>query len=339
MNILQSIFRDNMFRKDDLSEFVGKFYYEGKRRRQYLVRFGVLTVLSAVIATYGVLDDSTATVIGAMIIAPLMMPIMAMATALVMGRMDRVMRSFVTVTAGVFAVIIVSWFIAETYFGFISLETNTQITSRVLPNITALFIALASGAVAAFAMSRDDINDSLPGAAIAIALVPPLAVVGVCLAEGDMNMASGAFLLFLTNFLSILVAGSVVLHLLGLSKIVTKKIKDQKVRHNAFIVIGVSITAVIVLLAITTAQIVVSSTTNDEVQEVVEIWIDGSSYRLASLKMTQERVDVAITGEGEIVNFDALVQDIQAVTNDDIIVTLDAIQSQYNRHPQKETDE
>lgn len=335
MNIFQSVFRDNMFRKSDLSEFVGKFYYEGTRRRQYLVRFGVLTVLSAVIAAYGVLDDSTATVIGAMIIAPLMMPIMAMATALVMGRMDRVMHSFVTVTAGTLAVILVSWFIAETYFGFISLETNTQITSRVMPNITALFIALASGAVAAFAMSRDDISDSLPGAAIAIALVPPLAVVGVCLAEGNMDMASGAFLLFLTNFLSILVAGSGVLHLLGLSKIVTQKIQDQKARHSAFVMIGFGMVAVIALLAITTTQIVFSATTNEEVQEIVKTWTSEGSYRLASLKITQERVDIAATGEGEIVDFDMLVQDIQSVTHDDIIVTLDAIQSQYNRHPQK----
>ena len=333
MSIIKSIFRDNMFRKDELSEFVGKFYYEGARRKQYLVRFGVLTVLSAVIAAYGVLDDSTATVIGAMIIAPLMMPIMAMATALVMGRMDRVVRSFTTVTVGVLAVIFVSWVIAQTYFGFVSLETNTQIVSRVLPNITSLFVALASGAVAAFAMSRDDINDSLPGAAIAIALVPPLAVVGVCLSEGSLDMASGAFLLFLTNFLSILVAGSLVLHLLGLSKMVTQKIQDQKLRHNTFVVIGVSMTVVIILLVITTKQIVLSSTTNDEVQEVVEIWIDGSSYRLASLKMTKERVDIVITGNGEIVNFDALAQDIQTVTSDDTIVTLDAIQAQYNRYP------
>jgi len=336
MRVIKSIFRDNMFRKDDLVLFVGKFYYEGRRRRQYLVRFGVLTVLSAVIAAYGILDDSTATVIGAMIIAPLMMPIMAMATALVMGRMDRVMRSFITVTAGVTAVIFVSWFISVTYFGFISLETNTQIVSRVVPNITALFIALASGAVAAFAMSRDDINDSLPGAAIAIALVPPLAVVGVCLAEKNIDMASGAFLLFLTNFLSIIVAGSVVLHLLGLSNVVTKKIQDQKARHNTFVVIGVGMVFVTLFLILTTKQIVISATTNDEVQEVVELWTSENSYRLASLKMTQDRVDIAVTGEGEIVNFDTLVKNIQTVTNDDVIITLDAIQSQLHRHPQEE---
>ncbi len=339
MNIIKSIFRDNMFRKDDLQLFVSKFYYEGSRRKQYLVRFGVLTVLSAVIAAYGVLDDSTATVIGAMIIAPLMMPIMAMATALVMGRMDHATKSFITVVVGSMAVILVSWFIAETYFGYISLESNTQIISRVQPNITALFVALASGAVAAFAMSRDDINDSLPGAAIAIALVPPLAVVGICLAVENMTMASGAFLLFLTNFLSIIVAGSLVFHLLGLSNIVTKRIQEEKARHNAFLIIGIGVLLVTIPLIITTKNIVETATTSNKIQAVLESWIDGTSYRLEKLNVAGDSVDITITGEGDIMYFDKLVNEIKIITSEDVIITLNAIQSQYWVHPAKEDTE
>ncbi len=323
-----------MFRHEDLGPFVTKFYFEGKRRKQYLVRFGVLTVLSSVIATYGILSDSVATVIGAMIIAPLMMPIMAMATALVMGRIDRAARSFLTVTIGSLSVILVAMFIADTYFGFISLETNSQISSRVYPNITDLFVALASGAVAAFAMSRDDINDSLPGVAIAIALVPPLAVVGVCLSIGNMSMASGAFLLFLTNFLSILVAGSLVFHLLGLSKVITKKLNGKALR-NSFIAIGVGLLLVIVLLAMASSRTVAMAILQNESQNAIEEWLIDSQYLLSKLEMTTSKVEIVISGEGYIPNFDVLVQDLMVINeNDQLIVELNAVQSQYMSHPE-----
>jgi uncharacterized hydrophobic protein (TIGR00271 family) len=334
MNLFESIFRDNMFRKDDLGDFVGKFYYEGRRRKQYLVRFGVLTILSAIIATYGVLQDSTATVIGAMIIAPLMMPIMAMATALVMGRLDRAFRSFLTVTLGALAVILIAWFLSETYFGFISLETNGQITSRVAPNITDLFVALASGAVAAFAMSRDDINDSLPGAAIAIALVPPLAVVGVCLSVGNGQMASGAFLLFLTNFLSIIVAGSLVLHLLGLSKMVTKKVEEKIASKKIFRAIALGMLFIIIPLAVTTYNMLDTVNLQNDAQVVVSDWVDGSSYHLYELDVSNDIINITIAGSGDMPSFIEVVEDLEALSDKVLTIKLNAVQSQYHQYPE-----
>ena len=96
----------------------------------------------------------------------------------------------------------------------ISFESNAQITGRVSPRLIDLYAALASGAAGAFAMSREDIADSLPGVAISISLVPPLCVVGIGLSEGQWDASLGALLLFLTNFLSILLAGGGVLALL-----------------------------------------------------------------------------------------------------------------------------
>ncbi len=89
MGTLSNLVRENMFRPQDIPKFQAKLFYEGDRLRPYLERFTVLLFLSAVIATMGVISDSTATVIGAMIIAPLMTPIMATAAALVTGQMDR----------------------------------------------------------------------------------------------------------------------------------------------------------------------------------------------------------------------------------------------------------
>ena len=85
MYLLSQILQDNRFTQKDLTDLEGKLFHEGDRRRPYLVRFIVFLFLSTIIATYGVLADSTATVIGAMIIAPLMTPIVATTAALVMG--------------------------------------------------------------------------------------------------------------------------------------------------------------------------------------------------------------------------------------------------------------
>ncbi len=146
----------------------------------------MLLFLSTVIASYGVIGDLTATVIGAMIIAPLMTPIMATAAGLVMGDMRRAGRSFFVVVCGVAGTIFIGWFIGSFLnTGIISITGNSQIAGRISPNLTDLSVALASGAAGAFAMSRSDVADSLPGVAISIALVPPLAVVGITLSMGE----------------------------------------------------------------------------------------------------------------------------------------------------------
>ncbi len=336
MNFFEKIFQYNMFRKDDLGTFVSKFYYEGIRRKQYLVRFIVLTILSTVIATYGILQDSTATVIGAMIIAPLMLPIMAIATALIMGRLDRAMKSFITITIGTIIVIGVAYFLSETYFGFISLETNSQITSRVAPNITDLFIALASGAVAAFAMSRDDINDSLPGAAIAIALIPPLAVAGVCLSVGNVQMASGAFLLFFTNFLSIVVAGSLVLYLLGLGKLVTQKANEKKERKKVFRMIAIGMIVVTLPLAVTTYKMFNAGQLQTDAQDVVTEWVSDSNYQLHKLDVLSNTINIVIAGVGEIPNFEVLVTELEKLSKKTMTIKLNAVHSEYQQHPEPE---
>jgi uncharacterized membrane protein len=106
MSVINEILRDNRFTPQEIPNFEKKLFFKGARLRPYLVRFTVLLFLSTVIATFGVINDSTATVIGAMIIAPLMTPIMATAAALVMGKMEWSIRSFILVIFGVLIVII-----------------------------------------------------------------------------------------------------------------------------------------------------------------------------------------------------------------------------------------
>jgi hypothetical protein len=108
MTVFSNILRDNRFTPQDLPAFENKLFFKGPRLRPYLVRFTVLLFLSTIIAAFGVVNDSVATVIGAMIIAPLMTPIMATAAAIVMGRMEWSIRSLLLVALGVSLVIITS---------------------------------------------------------------------------------------------------------------------------------------------------------------------------------------------------------------------------------------
>ena len=105
MTSLSDVIRENRFTPEDVPRFEAKLFFEGVARRKYFEQFGVLLVLATIIATAGVLGDSTATVIGAMIIAPLMTPIMATAAALVTGQMGRAGRSLLLVAVGVISVI------------------------------------------------------------------------------------------------------------------------------------------------------------------------------------------------------------------------------------------
>ena len=182
----------NRFDPEYLPKMEGKLFFEGEGQKRSVTNYVVLLTLATIIATYGVISGSTATVIGAMIIAPLMTPIMGATLAMVLGSGHRIKKSIIFVSLSVIYVIgltiLLSIFISPILIGF---HSNPEITSRVSPNLLALFVALASGAAGAFAISREDISDTLPGVAIAISLVPPLSVVGVSLANGTVGGCRG----------------------------------------------------------------------------------------------------------------------------------------------------
>jgi len=163
--------------------------------------------LSGLVATLGLLANSVAIIIGAMIIAPLMGPIIGIAYAMVMANRRLLRRSSLTIFKGIILTIVTSWLAAE-MVGLTSI--NSEILSRTNPTLLDLAIALAAGAAGAFANSRRRIADALPGVAIAVALVPPLSVVGIGLANNRQDLILGSFLLFLTNLIGIIFSGGVV---------------------------------------------------------------------------------------------------------------------------------
>lgn len=321
MGIWSSVVRDNRFQPEDLARFEAKLFFEGAQQRRKYEQFGVLLFLATVIATAGIIANSTATVIGAMIIAPLMTPIMATTAALTMGQVGRAARALALVAIGVVFVIGLSALLGWLYRGIIQFGANPQITARVSPTLVDLIAALASGAAGAFCMSREDISDSLAGVAIAISLVPPLCVVGLSLQAGQMQEAAGASLLFVTNFLSILLAGGAVLAILGLSKAASVQITGPA-RRNAYLAIGAATLLVAVPLITTGRQATAHFFAQQQSEAVVDDWVAGTGYDNESVVYQGNTVRVIITGSGTPPAFAGLVEGLRAKLREPVVVSL-----------------
>ena len=175
----------------------------------------VLIVLSTLIASYGLLSNSTATVIGAMIVAPLMGPILGIALGTVMAHSRMFRRSFIAESTGVVLVVLTGMFVAAVagpeYIDFMS----SEIAGRTRPTLFDFAIGLAAGLAGAYCTVHPGLQASVAGVAIAVALVPPLAVTGIAGAgwvSGEVSFSPvfGSFMLFFTNLLTIELAAAIV---------------------------------------------------------------------------------------------------------------------------------
>ena len=174
--------------------------------------FYILIALSASIAFFGLLQNSAAVIIGAMLVAPLMSPMMAMAHGLILGNFKMLQEATNSTVRGILGAIAVATVLTI----FLPPQPVTdEIIGRTQPNYLDLFVALVSGAAGAYAVSRKSLSAALPGVSIAAALVPPLCVVGYGLGMGRIDIASGSLLLFLTNLASIVLASALVFLVMG----------------------------------------------------------------------------------------------------------------------------
>ncbi len=164
------------------------------------VSYLTLIVSSCIIATLGLLSDSAAVIIGAMIIAPLMLPIRGLAFAALEGDMALFRRALIAIVVGTSGAIALAWLMGY-LVGFP--EFGSEIISRSRPNLLDLGIAIAAGGISAFAKVQAKISGSVAGTAIAVALMPPICVIGLGLAQGDWRVSLGATILYLTNLLGI----------------------------------------------------------------------------------------------------------------------------------------
>jgi uncharacterized hydrophobic protein (TIGR00271 family) len=185
--------------------------------------FGFFFMLAAsgVIATFGLLSNSAAVIIGAMIVAPLMNPIISLAFGGVEVNRVLICRSILTIVIGTIVIITMAFLVSELIGWRLA---GSELMARMRPSLLDLGIAVAAGAAAAFAYTRPGVSSALAGIAIAVALVPPLCTVGIALSLGhkavtDIGFAMGTvsargpFLLYLTNIFGIVLSASLIFFL------------------------------------------------------------------------------------------------------------------------------
>jgi len=174
--------------------------------------FLLLMVLSTMLATLGLFLNSPAVVIGAMVLAPLMSPIISLSMGLQRSDIELSRQAFSTVLIGTCLALAIS---AAMAYIFPMHTVTDEIQGRLNPSILDLLIAVLSGVAGAFAHSRENIAKSLPGVAIAVALVPPLCVAGIGLGWMNQAVFLGAMLLYITNLTGIILAAGLAFMVIG----------------------------------------------------------------------------------------------------------------------------
>lgn len=256
------------------------------------IDFFVLIALSAMIAALGLIISSPAVVIGAMLVAPLMSPIVGTGLAAVLGDVRFLRLSLAAVFRGVLLAIGVGMLAGLLY---LNQPLTPELAARTQPSLIDLGIALFSGLAGAYAICRSDAAGALPGVAIAAALVPPLATVGITLIDGNFRAAFGASLLFITNFVAISSATALMFLILGFRPSASQKERrNMQVRsvRLAFASVGV----VAVLLAGFTFLLARESSQNAIIADVIEeqlILIDEEAElnELPVIEISEEIID------------------------------------------------
>jgi uncharacterized hydrophobic protein (TIGR00271 family) len=254
------------------------------------INYFILIVLSCIIAALGLLLDSPAVVIGAMLVAPLMSPIMALSLGMVIGDLRIIRFSAEAILKGVVLAVIIAAFI-----GLLSpLKAITdEILARGQPTLLDMGVALASGMAGAYAIARKDVSAALPGVAIAAALMPPLATVGLGISLGDARVAGGAFLLFLTNIAAISLAAGIVFLLLGIHPQSWGAEFRRQLRQR-LVASLLLLLAIAIPLGITMAGIVQDAAQEQATRETITHHLEIKDDQLVSLEIEERKTNLLI---------------------------------------------
>jgi len=282
----------------DVQRMTDALFIEKSWKSPSASRFWVLLVLASVIATAGVVADSTATVIGAMIVAPLMTPILGIALGAVLGDRAHLLRSIAYVVLGALAVIVIAMIIGRFNVHVDEYATNTQVAGRISPRLIDLLAALATGTVGAFALVRRDISDTLPGVAIAISLVPPLAVVGLLLEVGRFSDAAQALLLFGTNVAAIIFTGTIVLAIYRVRRVAQEAglATTEGIGKKTIAIIVTLLVLVMLPLAIGTINVAYDQVVQVKSVPLADAWAAEAGWTVTDVTVLNKQIVVTTLG-------------------------------------------
>ncbi len=298
--ILRYIWPKRDLSREERREVLLQLFPERGETAIWLSRHFALMGFSIAIATFGLLNDSAAVVIGAMLVAPLMTPMMGYSAAMVMAwpRRQAWAITVVSVSAayGIGLAVVLSLIVPT---GRDLGGLPSEVLARTEPNFLDLFIALAAGAAGAYVTVHPRVGAALPGVAIAVALVPPLATIGITIRAGAWDDAGGASLLFATNWAAIALAAAAVFLISGVTP------RRRAFRYSGRIKFGVGM-AVIVVLAVMIPLGFYSQreffAVRDEVRatDAVDDWVGDRDLRVVDLIVddTGDRIDVTAVVAG-----------------------------------------
>ena len=295
-------------------EVIDQLFPRGMPRRQFFARFVSLMMLSTAIAVFGLLGDSTAVVIGAMLVAPLMFPVLGVAAAIVMGWPRRIVNRVLLVSAGSLLAVLLAAAISFLVPGRAT-PLPAELMARTSPNLLDLGIALAAGAAGAYGQVRRHASDVLTGVAVAVALVPPLAVVGITLQLTEWQLSLGATLLFLANVVGIVIAASATFLAAGFVP------GRNPLKGHTQILRGVSWAAIATIIVVLPMQfgrgaVLPVSDPTEEVTAVVEEYVAerGSATEVVDVEVEVDdgmtKVDVVVASSIDAVAVNSLAEDL-----------------------------
>ena len=255
--------------------------------------FGILLVLSVVMATIGLITNNAATVIGAMIIAPLMNTILSMSMGITRGEWKKVVHMGGVLLCSTVLAIVVGMGVTLLIPG---IPPTEELLARAHPTVLDLVVALVAGAVGAYAISLPKISSSIAGVAIAIALVPPLGAVGYGIARMHWSFAQGAVLLYLSNFLGILFAGIIVFALMGQ---MPHHHQEREDKRRGVVVSLLGIGTVMVLLGISLWNTIGLADLEYRLKDTMTNYLTGiaKEYEVRRIQVQKNREVLEVTAE------------------------------------------
>lgn len=195
--------------------------------------FYFFVVMAVLMTALGLIANSPAVVIGSMLLAPILFPVLSVSLSLIMSDVDLIVRSVVTLIQSTLIAIGVAALATLIFAPFP--ELNTEIMQRTEPSLIYAAIAVVAGMSASYALARPDLSVTLPGIAISVALIPPLAAVGIGLASLSWTVLAGALTLYVVNVLGIIFSSMFIFSLMNLytkRKIAVKTVADEEKRQE-----------------------------------------------------------------------------------------------------------
>lgn len=215
-----------------------------ERGSSWNIDFGVMLGCSVFIAGLGLLQNSVAVIIGAMLVAPLMTPLVGIGLALIQGNFKLLRTAWKAMSIGVLISLAIGISLRVVLPGS---ELTMEITGRGYPNMLDLLIAFFAGVAGGYALARPELSGALPGVAIAVSLVPPLAAAGIALGIREWHTAGGALLLFFTNMVAIVLGSALVFWLHGIRTKEAQKPRFTWMRRILSSLIGALMVLAVVL--------------------------------------------------------------------------------------------